>query len=202
MGADYGSLAPIVTRRSDMNLANKITIFRILLIPFFIASLLYYGEGRPYLRFVALALFAIAAFADAIDGGIARSRGQVTELGIILDPIADKLLILSAFITLSVVGSIPADIRIPAWAVLTVITRDSIIVLGSLVIYFLKGSIAIKPSFLGKITTFFQMISILAILVIFKYNKFLIYPAVFFTALSGIDYIWRGSKQLNEIQKA
>jgi len=70
------------------------------------------------------------------------------------------------------------------------------------VIYFLKGNIAIKPSFLGKITTFFQMISILAILAIFKYNKFLIYPAVFFTALSGIDYIWRGSKQLSELQKS
>jgi len=155
-----------------------------------------------YLRFVALGLFAIAAFADAIDGGIARSRGQVTELGIVLDPIADKLLISSAFITLSVVGSIPADIRIPAWAVLTVISRDIIILLGSSVIYFLKGTITIKPSILGKITTFFQMIAILAILTIFRYNKFLIYPAVFFTALSGIDYIWRGSKQLNEIQKA
>ncbi len=185
-----------------MNLANKITIFRILLIPFFIASLLYYGESRTSLRFVALALFAIASFGDAIDGGIARSRGQVTELGTILDPIADKLLISSAFIALSVIGNIPTDIRIPAWAVLTVITRDIVIILGSLVIYFLKGNITIKPSILGKVTTFFQMIAILAVLAIFRYNKFLIYPAVFFTALSGIDYIWRGSKQLNEIQKA
>ncbi len=181
-----------------MNLANKITIFRILVVPFFIASLLYYGEGREYLRFVALTIFTIASFSDAIDGGIARTHDQVTELGTILDPIADKLLIISAFISLSIIGSLPLDLRIPAWAVLAVITRDIIIVLGSLLIQFLKGSIKIKPSFLGKITTFFQMIAIIAILTIFKYNKFFIYPAVFFTIVSGIDYIWRGSKELAE----
>ncbi|MFC1623756.1 CDP-diacylglycerol--glycerol-3-phosphate 3-phosphatidyltransferase [Candidatus Omnitrophota bacterium] len=185
-----------------MNLANKITIFRILLVPFFIASILYYGDTRTYLRFVALAIFAIASFTDAIDGGIARSRGQVTDLGIVLDPIADKLLIISAFISLSVIKSIPLDLRIPAWAVLIVISRDIIIILGFLLIYFLKGSTSIKPSMLGKITTFFQMIAIMAILTIFKYNKFLMYPAVLFTVLSCIDYIWRGSKQLSEAQEA
>ncbi|MFC1666622.1 CDP-alcohol phosphatidyltransferase family protein [Candidatus Omnitrophota bacterium] len=181
-----------------MNLANKITLLRILLIPFFIACILYYGEARPYLRLVALVIFAIAMLTDAIDGGFARSRSQVTDLGIVLDPIADKLLIISAFISLSTIKSIPEDLRIPAWAALTVISRDIIIILGSLIIYFLKGHLAIKPSWLGKITTFFQMMAILTILVIFKYNKFLIYPAVFFTILSGIDYIWRGSRQLNE----
>jgi len=180
-----------------MNLANRITIFRILLIPFFIASLLYYSEAKPYLRLVALVIFAIAAFTDAIDGGIARSRSQITELGTILDPIADKLLISSAFISLSIIGSIPSELRIPAGVVLAVITRDIIIVLGALIIYFLKGSIAIKPSWLGKITTFLQMLAILMILAVFKYNKFFVYPAVLFTIVSGIDYIWRGSKQLN-----
>ncbi len=181
-----------------MNLANKITIFRILLTPCFIASLLYYGEARPYLRFVALTIFAIAVFTDAIDGGIARSRSQVTELGVILDPIADKLLIASAFIALAVIKNIPQDLRIPAWVVLTVVSRDIIIILGSLLIHFLKGQVAIKPSWLGKITTFLQMMAILAILAIFKYNKVLMYPAAFFTIISGIDYIWRGSRQLGD----
>lgn len=185
-----------------MNLANRITTFRILLIPFFIAAILYYGEAMPNLRFAALFIFSLACFTDAIDGGIARSRGQVTELGIILDPIADKLLIVSAFIALSVVKSIPQDFRIPAWAVLIVISRDIIIVIGSVIIYFLKGNIAIKPSGLGKITTFFQMIAIMAILITFKYNKFFLYPAILFTIFSGFDYIWRGSKQLSEVQKA
>jgi len=185
-----------------MNLPNKITIFRILLIPFFIATILYYGEGRTYLRFVALAIFTIAALTDAIDGGIARSRDQVTELGVVLDPIADKMLIASAFISLSTIKNLPVDLRIPPWAVITVISRDIIIILGSLVIYFMKGNVVIKPSWLGKVTTFFQMSAILAILAIFKYNKFLIYPAVLLTGLSAVDYIWRGSKQLSETQKA
>ncbi|MBU1007328.1 MAG: CDP-diacylglycerol--glycerol-3-phosphate 3-phosphatidyltransferase [Candidatus Omnitrophica bacterium] len=181
-----------------MNLANKITVFRILLIPFFIASLLYYTDAKSYLRLVAFAIFAIAAFTDAIDGGIARSRNQITELGTVLDPIADKLLISSAFISLSAIKSVPPELRMPAGVVLAVITRDMIIVIGSLIIYFLKGNITIKPSWLGKVTTFFQMLAILMMLAVFRYNKFFVYPAVFFTVLSGIDYIWRGSKQLND----
>jgi len=185
-----------------MNLANKLTVFRILLIPFFIASILYYSEARAYLKIAAFAIFALAAFTDAIDGGIARSRDQITDLGVVLDPIADKLLIVSAFISLSAIKTIPDTLRIPAWAVLTVITRDIIIIIGSLLIYILKGNIDIRPSWLGKITTFFQMISILFILAIFKYNQFFIYPAVAVTLLSTVDYIWRGSRLLSENQQA
>ncbi|MFH1782355.1 MAG: CDP-alcohol phosphatidyltransferase family protein [Candidatus Omnitrophota bacterium] len=181
-----------------MNLANKITILRILLTPFFLACIIYYGDGKEYLRLVAFTIFAIASLTDAIDGGIARSRDQITELGVILDPIADKLLIVTAFIALSVVKKIPMDLKIPPWSVLIVLSRDVIIVLGSLIIYFIKGNVAIKPSILGKITTFFQMIAIMAVLIPFRYNKVFLYPAVLLTMISCIDYIWRGSKQLNE----
>lgn len=185
-----------------MNLANRITIFRILLIPFFIACLLYLDHTRPYLKLIATIIFAIAALTDAIDGGIARSRGEITELGIALDPIADKLLISSAFISLSIIKSVPLDMRIPGWAVISVISRDVIIIIGALLIYFLKGDIKIKPSWLGKLTTFWQMIAILTILTIPRYSMFFMYPAIFLTILSGLDYVWRGSKQLNETQKA
>lgn len=184
-----------------MNLANKITIFRILLIPLFIACILYYGQGREYLRFWALGIFILATISDAIDGAIARFCNQVTELGRVLDPIADKLLIISAFISLAMIKVVPEDLRIPAWAVLAVISRDIVIVLGSVVIYFLKGSLKIKPSWLGKATTLFQMLTILVFLAAFKYHRFFLYPAILFTALSAIDYIWRGSKQLNEAHK-
>ena len=183
-----------------MNLANRITILRILLIPFFIATLLYYQEGSIYTGILALVIFALASFTDAIDGGIARTLDQTTELGTVLDPIADKLLIASAFISLSMMKSIPPNMKIPGGVVLIVISRDIIILLGFLVIYFLKGRVLVKPSFLGKITTFSQMIAIIAILMTSQYNKFFIYPAVFFTIISGIDYIWRGSRQLNDIQ--
>jgi len=129
-----------------MNLANRISIFRILLIPFFIACILYYGEGREYLRFVALCIFLLATVSDAVDGGIARFRSQVTELGRILDPLADKLLIISAFISLSMIKVAPETMRIPAWAVLTVISRDIIILLGALVIYIVKQNIVVFPT--------------------------------------------------------
>lgn len=184
-----------------MNLANKISISRILLIPFFIACILYYGEGREYLRFYALGIFLAATLSDAVDGGIARLKHQVTELGMVLDPIADKLLIISAFVSLSMIKIVPESLRIPAWAVLTVISRDIVIVLGSVVIYFLKGSLKIKPSWLGKATTLFQMLTILVFLAAFKYHRFFLYPAILFTILSAVDYIWRGSKQLNETHK-
>jgi len=184
-----------------MNLANKISIFRILLIPFFIACALYYGEGREYLRFAAFGIFLLATISDAADGVIARLKHQVTELGMVLDPIADKLLIISAFVSLSMIKIVPESLRIPAWAVLTVISRDIIIVLGSVVIYFLKGDLKIKPSWLGKATTLFQMLTILSFLAAFEYHRFFLYPAVLFTVLSAIDYIWRGSKQLNETHK-
>lgn len=181
-----------------MNLANKISIFRILLIPFFIVSIFYYSSGKEQLLSVALAIFILATFSDAIDGFIARSRREVTELGIVLDPIADKLLIISAFLSLSMIKNIPQDMAMPAWAAIIVISRDIIIVLGSLIIYFLKGKLDIKPSWLGKSTTFFQMATILAFLAMCKYHKFFLYPAMLFTILSAIDYIWRGSRQLND----
>ncbi|MDP2921623.1 MAG: CDP-alcohol phosphatidyltransferase family protein [Candidatus Omnitrophota bacterium] len=184
-----------------MNLANKITIFRILLIPFFIASILYYGQGREYLRFYALGIFLLATVSDAVDGCIARLRSEVTELGMVLDPIADKLLIISAFISLSVIKVVPEELRIPAWAVVTVISRDIIIVLGSAIIHFIKGDLKIRPSWLGKATTLFQMLTVLVFLANFRYHRFFLYPAIFFTVFSAIDYIWRGSKQLNETHK-
>lgn len=184
-----------------MNLANKISVLRILLIPFFIACILYYGEGREYLRFVGLGIFLLATISDAVDGGIARLKHQVTELGMILDPIADKLLIVSAFISLSMIKVVPESLRIPAWAVLTVISRDIVIVLGSMVIYLIKGDLKIRPSWLGKTTTLFQMLTILVFLAAFRYHRFFLYPAILFTVLSAMDYIWRGSKQLNETHK-
>jgi cardiolipin synthase (CMP-forming) len=185
-----------------MNLANRISISRILLVPFFIACILYYGEGREYLRLVALGIFLTATLTDAVDGGIARLKNQVTELGMILDPIADKLLIISAFIILSMVKMAPGDMHMPAWAVLIIISRDVVIVLGSVVIYFIKGELKIKPSWLGKATTLFQMLTILVFLAAFKYHRFFLYPAILFTVLSAVDYIWRGSKQLNETHKS
>jgi cardiolipin synthase (CMP-forming) len=181
-----------------MGLANKITIIRILLVPFLLAAFFYYRPEYDYLRFVALAIFFICAFTDAIDGYIARRFYQKTQLGKILDPLADKLLILTAFLCLSVLGDIPAASKIPAWLTIIVISRDVIILLGAAIMFVVLKDIDIKPSLAGKITTFFQMATVVASLLQFAYISLLWYITAFFTALSCFSYVWLGSKVFND----
>ena len=175
-----------------VNLANKITTARIILIPFFIAAVIYSRLD------IALGLFILAIISDGLDGAIARGLKQKTELGTILDPIADKLLLLSAYICLILAKSPSLQIKFPPYVPIIVISRDVIIVLGSVMVYMLKGDIKVSPSIIGKVTTFFQMITIVSILVQFKYSYLVWNTAVVMTVLSGIDYIWKGSKMLNE----
>lgn len=175
-----------------MNLANKISIARIILIPFFIASIVYSKME------LALVFFIIAVITDGVDGFIARALKQKTELGTILDPMADKLLLISAYICLSIVTTIPPQLKLPPYVPIIVISRDAIIVLGSIVIHMITGELKVAPSILGKVTTFFQMITIVSILI--KYNSsFIIWNiAVLLTIVSGIDYVIKGSRLLSE----
>lgn len=181
-----------------MNLANKITIARVLLIPFFVAAIIYYTPENDFLRFLALGIFIISVFTDALDGYIARTKGQKTALGSYLDPIADKLLLLAAFICLAMVNSFPQGRSLPAWVVLIVISRDAIIVLGSVIIYLMKGALEVVPSKLGKATTFLQMATVIVVLLHFRYSHIIWNLTIVFTVLSGIGYIRRGSRLLSE----
>lgn len=180
-----------------MNLANKISITRILLIPFFVAAVIYYTPERDFLRFVAMGIFMLAVISDGLDGYIARTRNQKTTLGAYIDPIADKLLLITSFITLVMAGNFPDGRGLPAWVVLIVISRDIIIILGSVVVYLMKGHLEVIPSVLGKITTFFQMLTVISVLLHFKYSFIVWDVAVAFTVLSGIGYIRRGSRSLS-----
>ena len=180
-----------------MNLANWISIFRVLLIPFFISAIVYYSPEKDYLRFVALVIFLTAVVSDGVDGYIARTRRMKTRLGSFLDPMADKLLLSLSFITLALAHNIPLSIRLPLWVPILVISRDIILVLGSILIYVMTGNLKIRPSILGKLTTFFQMVTILCILLQYPFSFIAWEIAVFFTVISGIDYILRGSKLLN-----
>ncbi|MGB2705345.1 MAG: CDP-alcohol phosphatidyltransferase family protein [Candidatus Omnitrophota bacterium] len=175
-----------------MNIANKITIVRILLIPFFIAFPLY-GNWEA-----ALVIFIIAAVSDGIDGYIARTTKQRTELGKILDPIADKFLILSAFICLSVVKGVPPELKLPPYVPIAIISRDAIIILGALLIFLIKGNLEIKPTPAGKITTFFQMLTVIAVLAKFAFSPILWNVTVALTILSGAQYVVKGNRILNE----
>lgn len=181
----------------SLNFANRITIFRILAVPFFIASVLYYSPQRDYLRFVSLGIFLLAIISDAFDGYIARTQKQETTVGLILDPLADKLLLISAFICLYAVDGFPTGIRFPLWVVLVVISRDIIILLGSMLIYLFHGNMQISPSRWGKLTTFFQTLSVVGILAQFEFSYVIWYLMVLFTAISGFGYIRKGVRILN-----
>jgi CDP-diacylglycerol--glycerol-3-phosphate 3-phosphatidyltransferase len=175
-----------------MNFANKISISRILSVPFFVACFIYYSPEKDYLRYVALAIFILGAISDAVDGYIARRSKQQSKAGLILDPLGDKMLLMSAFICLYFVDEFPMEIRFPLWVALIVISRDAIILLGALVVYLVKQNIHIQPTKWGKFTTTFQMLAVIAVLLQWKLSPLFWWLAVAFTIISGADYVRRG----------
>jgi cardiolipin synthase len=177
-----------------VNFANKISTFRILIVPFFIGVLIYYSPDRDYLRFFSLGFFVLGVISDAADGYIARKSKQQSKAGLVLDPLGDKLLLMGAFIVLSPMSKL--DLKFPLWVTLIIISRDAIILLGALVIYLVKQNIAIFPTRWGKLTTTFQMLSVIAVLMQFKLSYCIWWVAVVFTVISGTDYIMRGFKIL------
>src|SRR5438132_2974294 len=140
-----------------MTTANKITILRILLIRFFVVEVLYYVKtGNEVHRLLAIRSFAVAAICDGVDGYIARRYNQRSELGAILDPLADKLLLVSGIVLLSF--NWPAFQMVPLWLTGTIIGRDILILIGLVVIQITIGKVKVKPRILGKIATVLQMV--------------------------------------------
>ena len=183
-----------------MNIANKISTFRILSVPFFIACLIYYLPDKDYLRITALGIFILGVISDAVDGYIARKAKQQSKAGLVLDPLGDKLLLMGAFIFLSPISKLP--LQFPLWVSLIVISRDAIILLGALVIYVVKQTIDVYPTKWGKTTTIFQMASVIAVLIHWRLAYIIWCPAVLFTIISGIDYIMRGFKILYAVDNS
>ena len=179
-----------------MSIANKISIFRILLVPAIVAALLYYHSERDGLRFVALGLFVLGILSDAIDGFLARRWHQESELGSLLDPIADKALILSALISCSTIRGLPEWMRIPAWFNLIVISRDVLLIAGGIVLFAIKGRWHVQPSRLGKWTTFTQMLVVPSVLLAWPVTTALLTMAAVFTVLSAIGYVRTGIRVL------
>ena len=138
-----------------MTTANKITVARILMIPVFVSLAIYYGtsvqRGEPveWQRFAAIIVFLLAAVSDGLDGYVARRYNQRSSLGVILDPIADKGLLLSGVITLSISNwseSDPNYGKFPLWFPVLVITRDAVILVGGVVLQFLVGKVKVDPT--------------------------------------------------------
>ena len=175
-----------------MNLANKLTVFRMVLIPFFI--LFFLTDFTPYNRLIALIIFIVATITDKLDGTIAKKYNMVTNFGKFMDPMADKLLVSSALICLCAFG------ELPAWVVLIIIAREFAI--SGIRQIAADNGVAIAASNWGKAKTVAQMVMIIVLLcdgvlpkVDFSFiPDVLIYSSVVLTVISLVDYIAKNHK--------
>ena len=175
-----------------MNLPNKLTVMRVILIPFFVAALLYDNGSSQTMRIVANVIFIVASLTDLFDGKIARKYNLVTNFGKFMDPLADKLLVCSALIALADLG------KLAGWIVIVIIAREFIISGFRLVAS--DNGVVIAASYWGKFKTTFQMIMIILLVLDlpFKYmniiNMAVVYIALALTVISLIDYIAKNYK--------
>ena len=184
----------------SLTLATKVTIGRILLVPFFISTVLYFSPDpdRQYLRWLALALFLTAVVSDVIDGYIARVYHQKSTAGAILDPLADKALLISAFICLYIRRGSFEEFAFPLWFVVAIISRDLILIIGAMIIQLATGKLEIEANRSGKTTAFLQVVCILGMLLQWSFTKVFWYAAIVATLISGVIYIKEGIKLINE----
>ena len=177
-----------------MNLPNKLTILRVIMIPFFLVALLV--DGIPAGKWVALAIFIIASFTDMLDGKIARKYNLITNFGKFMDPLADKLLVSAALIALIPLG------KIPAWIVIVIISRE-LIISGFRLIASDNG-IVIAASYWGKIKTVTQMVMIVLLIADFSNSiidvleTVFIYLALALTVISLLDYLIKNKNVLKD----
>ena len=177
-----------------MNLPNKLTILRVVMIPFFVLALLYNGGENQTLRYVAAAIFIIASLTDMLDGKIARKYNLVTNFGKFMDPLADKLLVCSALICLVELK------ELPAWMVIVIISREFIISGFRLVAS--DNGVVIAASYWGKFKTTFQMIAVVLLIVgipaLSMVTTAVVWIALILTVISLVDYIAKNVNVLKE----
>ena len=177
-----------------MNLPNKLTVLRVIMVPFFVFFMLT-DVGGAANKWIALAIFVIASLTDMLDGKIARKYNLVTNFGKFMDPLADKLLVSSAMICLVEMG------RLPAWIVIIIISREFIISGFRLVAS--DSGIVIAASYWGKFKTVFQMVMIIVMIMdlgssFVMLETILIYIALILTVVSLIDYIAKNKEVLTK----
>lgn len=177
-----------------MNLPNKLTILRVIMIPFFAVCLLWDGGSSQKLRYIAVIIFIVAGLTDMLDGKIARTYNLVTNFGKFMDPLADKLLVCSALICLIELGGIPA------WMVIVIISREFIIS-GFRLVASDNGTV-IAASYWGKFKTVFQMVSVVLLIADIPALRMVtavcVWAALILTVVSLVDYIAKNHKVLTE----
>ena len=185
-----------------ITLPNLLTMFRMVLIPVFVSLLFYQKFGW------ALGVFMLAGVTDGLDGLLARRFDQKSQLGMILDPIADKMLLVTSFIVLSMPSispqPLPRHFPVPFWVTAAVFSRDIFIIVGAAAINIVTGFKGFRPSMLGKINTTIQILAIIAILIAARFPSVsgylpTVYTTVFALAVfSGVHYVYFASRLLNE----
>lgn len=184
-----------------MNLPNKLTVLRVIMVPFFVFFMLT-DVGGPANKWIALVLFCVASLTDMLDGKIARARNLVTNFGKFMDPLADKMLVSSAFICLV------AQNKIAAWIVIVIIAREFVISGFRLVAS--DNGVVIAASYWGKFKTNFQMFAIILLMLNLGENfpayaggihiveQILVYIALILTIVSLVDYLAKNIDVLKE----
>lgn len=177
-----------------MNLPNKLTILRVILIPFFVVLLLLEGGSNQMLRYVSAVVFIVASLTDMLDGKIARKYNLVTNFGKFMDPLADKLLVCSALICLVELK------QFPAWMCIVIVSREFIISGFRLVA--VEQGVVIAASYWGKFKTTFQMIAIILMIVnlpaLGVITQIFVWIALILTIISLVDYLAKNHKVLTE----
>jgi cardiolipin synthase len=176
-----------------MNIPNFLTLMRIFLVPVLVIFLI---QG---LFFHALIVFVVAGITDGVDGFLARILKQKTVLGSYMDPLADKALIASSYVTLAILG------MIPSWLTVIVVSRDFIILFGISVLSFMSISFDIRPAFVSKVTTVLQLLTIFSVLVLrylpgsfyWELVEVAYWATAFFTIVSGVHYVTKGVRFIN-----
>lgn len=148
-----------------LNWPNRISIIRLLLVPPLVMLLLNL-QDIPWARHAALGIFAVMAFSDFLDGTIARRYNIKTRLGAILDPLADKILIICSIVLLSLPDYAPPEFHFPAWVAVAVVGKDLWVIIGTLVVYLVTDRLAIAPTISGKASTVVQLLTVLLVLLV------------------------------------
>jgi CDP-diacylglycerol---glycerol-3-phosphate 3-phosphatidyltransferase len=175
-----------------LNLPNVLTVLRIMLVPVVVVALL---GNTPSGDVLAAVVFALASLTDFVDGRLARARGSITTFGKLMDPLADKLLIIAALLSLVSLG------RLEAWVAMVIITRElavTMLRLGAT-----QAGVVIPASMFGKVKTCMQIAAILALIAVHReplWVSLLLYATVLVTVLSGLDYFFGLRRQLQQAQ--
>lgn len=193
--------------RRRVTLATRVTILRLLGIPVFMALTIAYtrglaqGDADDSSRVLALGVFALVAVTDALDGYLARVRKEVTPLGRVLDPLADKALLLSGLLLLTRPDLAGLKPHIPIWFTSLVLLRDATLVYGYFRIRRRAGHVEVHPRWTGKLATVLQMATVLWVLAELPEAHFLVLisAAALFTAIAGVQYGLDGARQLAQV---